>query len=170
MKKSTILSSLAIIALTVSGAGCANAYGHHSGHCGNMYHEPAPYQDFRCDNPNHHNGMYTRGECFVNIDPNRTAPLTDKQIAELSSLREKHFQTMRPLYDELRVKNLELENYRGNSGISKEQLDKVIQDKIALENKIREEKMQFRSQTEKEYGICYEHGPRHGRMHDRRYF
>ena len=69
MKKSTILSSLAIIALTVSGAGFANAYGHHSGHCGNMYHEPAPYQDFRCDNPNHHNGMYTRGECFVNIDP-----------------------------------------------------------------------------------------------------
>lgn len=162
MKKSTILSSLAVIALAVTGAGFASAHpSHHNGHCG--YYEQQ-YQGFHCDNPAHHDGMHKRGECFYNLDANRAAPLTEKQIAELTALREKHFQTMRPLFEELRVKNLELENYRGNSNISKEQLDNVIAEKIALENKIQEQRIQFRNQTEKDYGVCYPRGPRHGRM------
>lgn len=166
MKKTTLLSSLAIIGLVVSGAGFANAYhghGHQMGHCNNGYHQPAPYQGFHCDNPNHHNGMHKRGECFSNIDPNRAAQLTDKQIAELNSLREKHFASMRPLFEELRTKDLTLKNYRGNSNISKAELDSLIQDKIALENKIREQRVQFQNKVENDYGVCYPHGPRHGR-------
>lgn len=171
MKKSTILSSLAVIALAVTGAGFASAHpNYHNGHCGNGYSEPAPYQGFHCDNPMHHNGMHKRGECFYNLDVNRAAPLSEKQIAELNTLREKHFQTMRPLFEELRLKNLELENYRGNSNISKELLDKVIAEKIALENKIQEQRKQFQTQTENDYGVCYPHGPRHGRMHGHHHF
>lgn len=171
MKKSTILSSLAVIALAVSGAGFASAHpGHHYGHCNNGYYsEQAQPRGFHCDNPAHHDGMHKRGECFYNLDANRTAPLTDAQMAELKSLREKHFQSMRPLYDELRVKDLELDSYRGNSNVSKEQLDKLIEEKIALENKIREQREQFNNQAEKEYGVCYYHG-RHGRMHGHHHF
>lgn len=172
MKKSTILSSLAVIALAVTGAGFANAYqGYHNGHCDNAYSEPAPYQGFHCDNPQHHGGMHKKGECFFNLDANRAAPLSEKQIAELNTLREKHFQTMRPLFEELRVKNLELENYRGNSNISKEQIDKAIEEKIALENKIQEQRKQFQTQAENDYGVCYPHHvPRHGRMHGHHHF
>lgn len=171
MKKSTILSSLAVIALAVSGAGFASAYpGHHNGHCNNAYSEQAQPREFHCDNPVHHDGMHKRGECFYNLDANRAAPLSEKQIAELGSLREKHFQSMRPLFEELRVKDLELENYRGNSNISKEQLDKLIEEKVALENKIREQREQFQNQIEKDYGVCYYHGSGHGRMHGHHHF
>lgn len=167
MKKSTVLSSLAIIALAVSGAGFASANpNYHNGHCSNGYSEPAPYQGFHCDNPMHHDGMHKRGECFYNLDANRAAPLTEKQMTELNDLRKKHIESMRPLYEELHLKDLELENYRGNSSITKEQLDKVIQEKVTLEKKIREQREEFKTMTEKDYGVCYHHGgARHSRMH-----
>lgn len=114
--------------------------------------------------------MHQRGECFYNLDANRAAPLTEKQIAELDSLREKHFQTMRPLFEELRAKDLALKNYRGNSNIGKDELDKLIQDKIALENKIQEQREQFQNQVEKDYGVCYYRGAKYGRMHGRHHF
>lgn len=149
MKKSTIFGTLAIMAMAVTGAGYAQAY--HGSDYG-YHHRGYHHQEYRhggCGSYEkfHHN---YRGNCFYN---GQEQNLTEEQLAKLGEMRENHFKTMKPLFDELRLKRMELDVFRDNPNVKTDQLDKLIKDIIVLENKIDSEKHSFRTQVKNEFGI-----------------
>ncbi|HBV41325.1 MAG TPA: hypothetical protein DEB43_01605 [Desulfovibrio sp.] len=84
--------------------------------------------------------------------------LTKEQISQLDEMREKHFKTMQPLFEELRLKNMELDVFRSNPNVKPDQLDKLVREIIALENKVDSERQNFRSQIGEKFGIEYSRG------------
>lgn len=149
MKKSAIFGTLAVMAMAVTGAGYAQAY--HGDDYG--YHHRGYHQEYRhggCGSHyrQHHN--FHPGNCFYN---GQEQNLTDEQQAKLGEMRENHFKTMKPLFDDLRLKRMELDVFRDNPNVKPDQLDKLIKEIIALENKIDSEKYSFRTQLKDEFGF-----------------
>ena len=150
MKKSTMFGTLAIMAMAVTGAGYAQAY--HGGDYG-YHHRGYHHQEYRhggCGNYKGYRHNYHRGNCFY---AEQEQNLTQEQLAKLGEMRENHFKTMKPLFDDLRLKRMELDVFRDNPNVKPDQLNKLIKEIIALENKIDTERYSFRTQVEKEFGI-----------------
>lgn len=152
MKKSAIFGTLAIMAMAVTGASYAQAY--HGDDYGYHHNRGYHHQEYRhggCDNFRpHHRGFH--GNCFYN---GQEQNLSEEQLAKLDEMRENHFKTIKPLFDDLRLKRMELDVFRDNPNVKPDQLDKLIKEIIALENKIDGEKYSFRTQVEKEFGIDF---------------
>lgn len=151
MKKSAIFGTLAIMAMAVTGAGYAQAY--HGDDYG-YHHHKGYHQEYRhggCDNYRQHHHFH-RGNCFYS---GQEQNLTEEQQAKLGEMRENHFKTMKPLFDDLRLKRMELDVFRNNPNVKPDQLDKLIKEIIALENKIDSEKYSFRTQVKNEFGIDF---------------
>lgn len=150
MKKSTIFGTLAIMAMAVTGTGYAYAYhGDDCGynHRGHQEYRHGGYDTFR----QHHRGFHHGCGFFAGQEQN----LTEEQQAKLGEMRENHFKTMKPLFDDLRLKRMELDVFRDNPNAKIDQLDKLIKEIIALENKIDSEKHSFRTQLKNEFGIDF---------------
>lgn len=147
MKKSTIFGTLAVMAMAVTGAGYAQAY-----HGGDYHHRDYHHTEYRhggCDNYRQHHNFHP-GKGFRAWQEQN---LTEEQRVKLGEMRKDHFKTMKPLFDDLRLKRMQLDVFRDNPNVKPDQLDKLIKDIIALENKVDTEKRSFRSQVEKEFGI-----------------
>lgn len=159
MKKSMIFGTLAIMAMTAAGAGIAGAHNpYHDGYRSG-YHRTYEYGhgNYGCDGYRTPHMFRGRSNAYYN-DNYQENTLTKEQISQLDEMREKHFKTMQPLFEELRLKNMELDVFRSNPNVKPDQLDKLVREIIALENKVDSERQNFRSQIGEKFGIEYSRG------------
>lgn len=167
MNKRTIITSLAIFGILAGGAGFAQAYnGHGMGYgmgdgqgigCG-YYHERGHFADcpYADGSGRGYYGYAKQGK-----------QLTDEQIAAIETLQAKHFDTMQSLGKEFRQKQRELNALKYNSNTDTEDLQKILADMNAIENKMYAERQNFASVMQNEYGIELKngYGMRRGKMH-----
>lgn len=165
MNKGTIISSLAVLAVLAGGVSFAEAY---NGHRGMGYEQGygsgRGFHNF--DNCPYADGS---GRGYYGYYNKQGKQLSDKQIEQLNDLREKHFAAMEPLRQNLHIKRMELNSLKYNPNVKPETLRKLVEEIIAAENKIDEEREAFRAKAEKDFGIEYFGGfgkhHRPGRMH-----
>lgn len=157
MKTSAIIGSFAVIGVLLAGAGIAQAHGYFHG-----YHKPYAERNFSgCGYAGHYaeNCRYG-GNCFL-----EGKNFSDEQIAAIEKLQAEHFNTMQGLGKEFRQKQRELNTLKYTADTK--DLQKILADINAIEDKIDAERKSFASTLQKEYGIELKdgYGMRRGKMH-----
>lgn len=160
MKTSAIIGSFAVIGVLLAGAGLAEAHGYYHG-----YHKSYAEKNYGdCYGFGRHSAENCPygGNCFWE-EKNFSA----EQIAAIEKLQAKHFDTMQSLGKEFRQKQRELNTLKYNSNTDTKDLQKILADMNAIEDKMYTERQNFASAMQKEYGIELKngYGMRRGKMH-----
>lgn len=138
MKIKTVFYSFAVLALCLSSASAVQANGPYSEY-GRGYYE----QGYR-------HGVYPYEHGFYGF---QGQPLSEIQLEQLDPLFEQHYNTMKPLFRQLRAKERELSAYKFNSNVDNEAIHKLIAGITELEDKIDQENEAFRKTLKEKHGI-----------------